>query len=112
MNDKHINDGGPAFPGRWYDFQPCTGDQVVREQWDGMTLRDFFAAKTEGLEEEVTLEYAEALAGRKRPDVVHGSPENILEWVRFWADADATLRYIKADAMLKARENRKEMSND
>lgn len=32
MSDKHISDGGPAFPGQWYDFQPCTGDQVVRDQ--------------------------------------------------------------------------------
>lgn len=40
-----IETGGPAFPGQWYDFQPCTGDQVVREQWSGMTLRDYFAAK-------------------------------------------------------------------
>lgn len=45
MSNKHINNGGPAFPGQWYDFQPCTGDQVVREQWSGMTLRDYFAAK-------------------------------------------------------------------
>lgn len=73
-------------------------------EWPGMTLRDFFAAKAEGLDGESGLEYAEALAGRKRPDVVHGSPENILEWARFWADADAALRYIKADAMLAARE--------
>ena len=39
------NNGGPAFPGQWYDFQPITGEQVVREQWGGMTLRDYFAAK-------------------------------------------------------------------
>ena len=25
------NNGGPAFPGQWYDFQPLTGEQVVRE---------------------------------------------------------------------------------
>lgn len=42
--ESDIN-GGPAFPGQWYDFQPYTGDQVVREQWEGMTLRDYFAAK-------------------------------------------------------------------
>ena len=40
-----INDGGPAFPGQWLDFQPLTGEQVVREQWGGMSLRDYFAAK-------------------------------------------------------------------
>jgi hypothetical protein len=39
-----MNDGGPAFPGQWYDFQPTTGEQVVRESFVGMTLRDYFAA--------------------------------------------------------------------
>ena len=36
-------DGGSAFPGQWMDFQPGTGEQVVREQWAGMSLRDWFA---------------------------------------------------------------------
>jgi hypothetical protein len=40
-----IDDGGPAFPGQWMDFQPGTGDQVVRDQWFGMTLRDWFAGQ-------------------------------------------------------------------
>lgn len=38
MNDKHINDGGPAFP----------QGKGVGEAWvseGGMTLRDYFAAK-------------------------------------------------------------------
>lgn len=29
----------------WKDFQPTTGEQVVREQFFSMTLRDYFAAK-------------------------------------------------------------------
>lgn len=37
------NDGGPAFPCDWKDFQPETGNQVVREQFPGMSLRDWFA---------------------------------------------------------------------
>lgn len=32
-----IDDGGPAFPFDWVDFQPTTGDQVVREQFSGMS---------------------------------------------------------------------------
>lgn len=43
MNDEQISNGGPAFPGQWYDFQPCTGEQVVREQWGGMSLRTYAA---------------------------------------------------------------------
>ncbi len=40
-----IEDGGPAFPFDWKDFQPTMGEQVVREQFQGMSLRDYFAAK-------------------------------------------------------------------
>jgi len=83
MSDKHINDGGPAFPGQWYDFQPCTGDQVVREQWSGMTLRDYFAAKAmQGL-----------LAAQ-----VHGFNDRPAK------GPFASMAYEMADAMLKARE--------
>ena len=39
------DDGGPAFPGQLMDFQPHTGNQVVRDQWFGMTLRDWFAGQ-------------------------------------------------------------------
>lgn len=76
-----INDGGPAFPGQWYDFQPLTGEQVVREQWGGMTLRDYFAAK--------------AMQGYfASPVALH----------RVDADDVAKYCYAMADAMLKARE--------
>lgn len=42
---KEINDGGPAYPCNWMDFQPTTGEQVVREQFPGMSLRDWFAGQ-------------------------------------------------------------------
>lgn len=45
MNTDHEPEGGPAFPCDWMDFQPGTGNQVAREQYFGMTLRDYFAAK-------------------------------------------------------------------
>ena len=80
MSDKHISDGGPAFPGQWYDFQPCTGDQVVREQWSGMTLRDYFAAK--------------AMQGYFASPVASH---------RVDADDVAKYCYAMADAMLRAR---------
>lgn len=44
MNETK-NDGGPAFPTQWMDFQPLTGEQVVREQYAGLTMRDWFAGK-------------------------------------------------------------------
>ncbi len=45
--------GGPAFPVITYDVQPDTGMQVVRWQEDGMSLRDYLAARA--LPEEVRL---------------------------------------------------------
>lgn len=75
------NDGGPAFPFDWVGFQPTTGEQVVREQFPGMSLRDYFAAK--------------ALQMIVINDVT-GRPENFREHYSKGA-------YEWADAMLKAR---------
>jgi len=100
MSDKHINDGGPAFPGQWFDFQPLTGEQVVREQWIGMTLRDYFAAKAmHAIITEPTYEGAQSffMYFKKRLGL---KGEGM--------DAYAQVAYAIADAMLKARE----VSND
>lgn len=43
MSEK-INNGGPAFPVIFYD-RDSTGEYQPREQCDGMSLRDYFAAK-------------------------------------------------------------------
>ncbi len=92
INDT--NNGGPAFPGQWYDFQPFTGEQVVREQWEGMSLRDYFAAKAMQSMLLDTKQFAGCGLGEAPlaavPDIIAG-----------WS-------YLMADAMLKAREN----SND
>ena len=40
-----MNTGGPAFPSDWKEFHPLTGEQVVSEQFPGMTLRDWFAGR-------------------------------------------------------------------
>jgi hypothetical protein len=45
------NDGGPAFPGQWYDFQPTTGEQVVRESFAAAALQAY------------ALEYHERMSG-------------------------------------------------
>lgn len=34
----------PAMPFEVYDFQPYTGQQIVREQFSGLTKRELFAA--------------------------------------------------------------------
>lgn len=83
------NNGGPAFPGQWYDFQPYTGDQVVREQWEGMTLRDYFAAKA------LPAMYR-VFCGEVRASVATVPKD--------WEMSIARNAYKLADAMLKARE--------
>ena len=93
-----INDGGPAFPVP--DFA----------EGDGMSLRDWFAGQ-EGLAEwddgdaVMSTRMAEALAGRKQPG--HGwacaTPEEYLAMFQFEADWRAALKYLRADAMLKAK---------
>jgi hypothetical protein len=99
------NDGGPAFPEtRWDDK---TRQEV---QWCGMTLRDWFAGK-ENLSEWDDQEsipsksMAEALAGYQQP--THGwSCSTQSEWIAMltWeAKWRSALKYIRADAMLKAR---------
>lgn len=76
------NDGGPAFPFDWVDFQPTTGDQVVREQFPGMSLRMWLAAHAS----EADIGY---YLDREGPC---GIPKYTREEARF----------IYADAMIKA----------
>lgn len=94
-----INDGGPAFP---HDGQAnYTG---------GMSLRDWFAgqeslAEWDSGDAVIRPQMAEALAGRKQPE--HGwacaTPGEFLAMLRFEADWRAALKYLRADAMLKAK---------
>lgn len=57
MSESIIDDGGPVYPGQWVDFQPTTGEQVVREQWAGVSFRA-----------EVAKECLVALVGRNSGD--------------------------------------------
>ena len=99
MSNKYISDGGPAFPGQWYDFQPLTGDQVVREQWSGMTLRDAMAMSVR-LPDEFSAKWGEALIGEQHPS----EAEPVSVHIDWWMRVEAVYRYRMADAMLKARE--------
>jgi hypothetical protein len=96
----NINEGGPAFPFREQD------GEGGYQRFPGMSLRDYFAAaeRIDG-QEEWTVQQMELLAG---PSPAGGfrSPEWLL-WDAKWR---AALRYMRADAMLAARE-RKESSN-
>lgn len=81
-----IEDGGPAFPIPLNEGQPYSGYGPC----DGMTLRDYFAAKAIGAV------YAEAMADARDGSGVFSDPH----W-RFGLALDA---YMMADAMLKARQ--------
>ena len=73
---SNTNTGGPAFPCEW-DYINST-----REAANGMTLRDYFAAK--------------AMQGMAT------SPEHCRDG---WAHSDIAIQaYALADAMLRARE--------
>lgn len=87
MPSDEPKDGGPAFPCQWLDFQPQTGQQVVREQFLGMTLRDYFAAKALPpiMETVATLTPAEISAWATQEETI------------------AKLAYFFADAMLRER---------
>lgn len=102
MSDKPENP--PAFPCQWHDFQPLTGEQVVRQSFDGMTLRDWFAGQApnrpiwfERMEwdEKRTVPWPEKGPTWVRDTIVkcYESPmDHLTRW-----------RYAYADAMLAAR---------
>jgi hypothetical protein len=63
-----------------------------------MTLRDHFAGQADGLEHDVHDDYADCFNADEKPP-----RDDWLAWAKWFAKADATLRYIIADAMLEAR---------
>ena len=103
--------GGPAFPVD-YDhqiFEPKDFDEAKRLM-SGMSLRDYFAAKAE-VPNEVPVAQAEAILGRKYPAYkpYFESDDAAMETYEiakmfFALDLDAKLKYMAADAMLRARE--------
>jgi len=94
-------DGGPAFPFDWKDFQPTTGEQVVREQFSGMALREWFAGQVEFGQNDYPTVCAsmKKLMGEDCPK----QNEDFIGYLRYHARFEAIVRYIKADALLAAR---------
>lgn len=84
-----INDGGPAFP-------TVAGHTVYSH---GMLLRDWFASQERLGENDVTISMAEKLMGEKVPTGEYG-----IATMQWWAEAEARYKYLRADAMLAARE--------
>lgn len=68
----------------------------------GMSLRDYFAAKADPGLEGISVRTAKELMGSDPPG--SGADREHLENIRWWMEAEARWSYMKADAMLKARE--------
>ena len=86
------NNGGPAFP------NPSGDDRDN----NGMTLRDWFAGQ-DSLEEfrDIPVSVGVVVAGPCPKTQFEDDP---LAWLDWWALVRARLKYLRADAMLKARE--------
>lgn len=92
------NTGGPAFASQLAsnrDGFAVTG---------GMTLRDYFASNLpdEPTGDDYHATIKEALVGRKQPIANH---DGWIAVIQFEADFRAAWRYMRADAMLKARQS-------
>lgn len=107
-----FKDGGPAFPVSTSLEAGQYGHQDGPQTWQfpGMTLRDYFATHEQlDPNESIGLGLAERLAGRPHPGPRDEGGKlkagaDPVEGAIFWADAEAAYRYLRADAMLRARE--------
>lgn len=99
--------GGPAFPTQINNsgitpIKGFNGEEIKPQTFSaypGMTLRDYFAAHSAEVSDEISIQYAEKIVGRKMPDFAAMPLDN----AAFWAEYRAIMRYIEADAMLAAR---------
>ena len=85
MTDKT---GGPAFPCDWYD-RDSMGEEVLREQFPGMTLLDWFAGQSIVGSAERVCDFLD---------------DNDLEGAQEEAHRHAEAAWMMADAMLAERE--------
>ncbi|MDR5801159.1 hypothetical protein [Caballeronia sp. LZ001] len=101
MNEK--NTGGPAFPvsTKMDDITGEFGHQDGMSTWQfgGMTLRDYFAVHS-NLGDEIPVRLAMSLMNAAPPDYTADPVANSM----YWAEVRARLRYMDADAMLRARD--------
>lgn len=103
MNDGPINDGGHAFP---IPINPGeTWNSEKHGNPNGMTIRDYFAAHEIISFDELGYSDKAALAGESPEREVSETDEQFIRrYVRWDAEWRSALKFIRADAMLKARE--------
>lgn len=88
-----VDDGGPAFPAPQNGPDGCT-------QY-GMSLRDWFAGQEKLADcNDIAISSMESIIGEESPRF----SDNPLAYFIWEAKALAALRYIRADAMLRARQ--------
>lgn len=97
-----IKTGGPAFPCEAEVEAPYDGHNSGKsiERLRGMTLRDYLAASHKPMEEDMSTDCGKVLLGRECPKWGDDPVGNAI----WWADYRSALRYMEADAMLRARE--------
>lgn len=98
MSTPH--DGGNAFPNSY----ECEDGELITHH--GMTMRDYLAAhekltEYDDRQTEVPMPLAEALAGPRPKQAWNDDP---VAWIKWEAKWRATMKYIRADAMLEVRE--------
>ena len=94
MNE--IDNGGPAYP---CETVGVDDHGEYREPWQGMTLRDYFAANIAHEVKIEDLSIIERLFGRD-------FPEDPIEIITLSFELDAKLRYMMADAMIAERDKK------
>lgn len=93
MIDGH-DDGGSAFP---------TPETESYNPDPGMTLLDYFAIHSkEQLEQDMNLHKVAKMAGMDPPPDIADEAA----WFLWWTEAEARLRYIQAEAMIKEKRRR------
>lgn len=85
-----IKDGGPAFP------RSSQGPSDSLDCVPGMSLRDWFAG---------TLEQPAVIAYVPDWPLIMGGDKEALARFKAFAECEAILRYIRADALIAEREN-------
>jgi|GEM_PF-2529492 len=88
----------PAFP----SGSVATGDGETVAYTMGMTMRDYFAAEATPDADRITAELADALVGPLDQSTASNDP---IYYVRRKFLILAKLKYLEADAMIKARED-------
>jgi hypothetical protein len=95
-------DNPPVFPDPMRSAEQSILNQSPHELPTGLSLRDYIAIHT-NVEEDLAESVYEVIMGGKAPI----GKDSLFERVKWHAEAEAKYRYMKADAMLKARKETK-----